>query len=103
MMTVRCVPALKSYYSTLVRPSFTITYSTEIKKLMPGVVLNDYVQENSYKYYSLYVGEEHSEIHIAVTPFGGSDPDVVISKGEDSRFVFKNKNISFLLLLLKNQ
>ena len=84
-MTVLCIPASKSYYSSLVNPSFTITYSTEIKKLMPGVVIKDVVPENTYKYYLFYVGEEHHEIHISVTPFGGSDPDVVVSKGADSR------------------
>ena len=49
-----------------------------------------YVERHMMKYYSIFVNRKDCVILISVTPIGDGDPDVVASKGKESRPTLDN-------------
>lgn len=69
---------------------FEILVTSEITRLKEGNPMIGYVEKHMIKYYSFKIHKSDCTILISVTPTGDGDPDLVVSKGKESRPTLEN-------------
>lgn len=64
---------------------FDLLITSQVAMLNEGRPTVGYVEKHMIKYYSIFVSQKDCVILVSVTPTGDGDPDIVASKGKDSR------------------
>ena len=93
VVTMRVYPfeSTSPYYSLISKPTFSISVSSEVLYLTDSVPHIDYVNEKSYKYFSIYVPSS-VDLFITLTPLSSGDPDLCVSFGDESRPTLDNND-----------
>lgn len=93
VVTMRVYPTESSspYYSILSKPTFSISVSSDVLLLTNSLPHIDFVDEKSYKYFSIYVPLS-VDIFITLTPLSSGDPDLCVGFGEESRPTLDNND-----------
>ena len=84
LITIKRNEALLNSDSTI-QDVFDIEITSKVTMLPEAKPMVGYVERHMIKYYSIYVSKPDCVLLISVTPTGDGDPDLVVSKGKDSR------------------
>lgn len=76
--------------SYLSNNNIKIVVSSHLTRLQEGKPFISYVEKHTIKYFSFHVSQKDCVILISLTPLGDGDPDLIISKGDDTYPTLEN-------------
>ena len=87
-------PNITSSMGEFFEPTFGLVITSEITPIIPGKPVYSFVEDNSYRYFSIIVTNPNSTLLITLTPFGDGNPDLLVSFGKESRPTFESSQFS---------